>query len=127
MHYTEDWETTRQAVFVRDRERCANCQAPLEKATLDVHHIVPRGRRGSNRLSNLILLCRRCHDAAHGRGVAPAVTFYTNGQMTTDEFDEYHQLMREFKDHRLARFDSDEGCWYIPKSDVKLVVSKFAS
>jgi len=47
--------------------------------------------------------------------------------MTTDEFDEYHQLMREFKDHRLARFDNDEGCWYIPKSDVKLVVSKFAS
>lgn len=127
MHYTEDWETTREAVFVRDRERCANCRAPLDKATLDVHHIVPRGRRGSNRLSNLALLCRRCHEAAHGREVAPAVTFYTNGQMTTGEFDEYHLLMREFKDHRLARFDSEEECWYIPKADVEIAVDQFGT
>jgi 5-methylcytosine-specific restriction endonuclease McrA len=44
---------------------CSNCSA---QAT-DIHHIKSRGMGGSKRLDvpdNLIALCRRCHNAAHG-------------------------------------------------------------
>jgi hypothetical protein len=62
---------TRRAVLVRDRHRCTTpgCGAT---AFLEVHHVVPRGRGGSNRAGNLVTLCGRCHAFAHAGGVAPA-------------------------------------------------------
>jgi hypothetical protein len=69
-------------------------------------------------MSNLILLCRRCHDAAHDERMAPRVRFYSNGEMTNDEFGEYHRLMDELKAQGFARFDGNEKCWYVPKADV---------
>lgn len=46
---------------------CQVCNAPAH----DIHHIVPRSKFGSKRkheqdhISNLIALCRSCHDKAH--------------------------------------------------------------
>jgi 5-methylcytosine-specific restriction endonuclease McrA len=59
------------AVLARDRHRCTTpgCGAT---AFLEVHHVVPRGRGGSNRAGNLVTLCGRCHAFAHAEGVAPA-------------------------------------------------------
>lgn len=45
---------------------------------VDIHHIEPRSKFGSKRknerddIKNLIALCRRCHDLAHG----PESSFY---------------------------------------------------
>jgi len=41
-------------------ERCC-CRAG------DIHHIVYRSHGGGDGFRNLIALCRRCHDWAHGR------------------------------------------------------------
>jgi hypothetical protein len=38
---------------------------------LEVHHIVPRVKGGTNCCENLILLCERCHDSLKGRGGIP--------------------------------------------------------
>jgi len=46
--------------------RCENpnCPSPGSPA-LDVHHIVPKNEEGSsNRLSNLLVLCKNCHSSA---------------------------------------------------------------
>ncbi|MEZ4386902.1 MAG: HNH endonuclease signature motif containing protein [Candidatus Krumholzibacteriia bacterium] len=58
--------TLRRRVLARDDHRC---RAPGCRSTrfLDVHHIVPRHRGGSNRLENLITLCSRCHRFLHTR------------------------------------------------------------
>lgn len=32
----------------------------------DLHHIVARSHGGGNSVDNVILLCRKCHRAAHG-------------------------------------------------------------
>jgi len=63
---------TRRAVLARDRHRCATpgCGAT---AFLEVHHLTPRSRGGSNRAANLVTLCGRCHAFAHEGGVAPAL------------------------------------------------------
>jgi len=65
--------SVRAAVMARDRHRCATpgCGATI---FLEVHHVLPRNRGGSNQAENLITLCSRCHRFAHesGGGVAPA-------------------------------------------------------
>lgn len=113
-----DWEAIVAAIHERDREQCMNCPRG-GNVTLDVHHIVPRGQGGSNRLSNQILLCRQCHDAAHGETMAPRIKWYTNGQMDSDEFEVYRKV---FSSIDLVRFDGDEQCWYIPLADAKRLV-----
>mgnify|MGYP002152208539 CR=1 FL=1 len=49
---------TRKLVFIRDNHRCVKCGSTKN---LEIHHIVPHARGGSNRLENLQLLCQRCN------------------------------------------------------------------
>jgi len=62
----------RREVMARDRHRC---RAPGCGRTrfLEVHHIVPRQRGGSNRPENLVTLCGACHRLWHERGSGAAV------------------------------------------------------
>ncbi len=59
--------SVRAAVLARDRHRCATpgCRSTM---FLEVHHVVPRLRGGSNRADNLVTLCSRCHAFAHEQG-----------------------------------------------------------
>lgn len=44
------------------------CESCRRSRAVDVHHIEPKGiggRAGADELSNLIGLCRRCHNMAH--------------------------------------------------------------
>jgi hypothetical protein len=112
-------QKTREAVHARDREQCVNCGRTGPETTLDVHHIVPRGKGGSNRLSNLALLCRQCNDAVHGDETAPTVQFASTGDMTTDSFATFLQFFNELPS---ARFDSDSKVWQVPKADFERVL-----
>lgn len=65
------------------------------------------------------LYCEHCHEAAHGRQMAPRVTFHTDGKMLDHEFG----LFREYwKQNDLARFDGFDECWYVPAADMKYLV-----
>lgn len=55
---------TRKAVYRRDNYRCALCDSD---AGIQIHHVVSRGRGGTDFPHNLITLCWRCHAVAHGR------------------------------------------------------------
>jgi hypothetical protein len=61
--YPPDFEERKKRVAARDGERCSNCGAG---DGLHLHHIKPLSGGGSNELSNLTLLCGRCHSQAHG-------------------------------------------------------------
>lgn len=108
----------KQAVRERDRHRCMNCTASGSDVTLDVHHIVPRGQAGSNRLSNMVVLCRRCHDAAHRKGLAPHVKF-DNGAMDNEAFGLYVEYWRTLD---IAIFDEATNCWCVPKADMERLI-----
>lgn len=73
-------------------------------------------------MSNLILLCRDCHEAVHDRRMAPVVRFHTNGSMSSDEFEQWENYWAAHDG--LARFDSYEKCWYIPMADVKYLTQE---
>ena len=52
-----------QRIRERDLDRCRSCGLG---ANLHVHHIIFRSHGGPDEDWNLITLCKRCHDAAHG-------------------------------------------------------------
>lgn len=54
---------TRRSVYRRDGWRCALCDATTG---LQIHHIIPRSKGGTDLRGNLITLCWKCHAVAHG-------------------------------------------------------------
>lgn len=54
----------RKFVFERDRHTCQSCGAQTE---LNVDHIIPLAKGGSNDLSNLQTLCRSCNQRKRDR------------------------------------------------------------
>lgn len=59
----DDWQILRKITFDQQGRKCCNCKATDTR--LDVHHIVPIGNGGSNRLTNLAVLCFDCHKLCH--------------------------------------------------------------
>lgn len=54
-----------KAVYKRDENKCQSCGS---RANLSVHHIQPISKRPDlkDELSNLIILCKNCHQFLHG-------------------------------------------------------------
>lgn len=66
--YPPDWDQRRREVYQRDRYQCQNCERRGGRHgdhELHCHHIVPKGRGGVHDLTNLITLCKACHNAVH--------------------------------------------------------------
>ena len=58
--------TLREAVFTRDGYKCQCCDRGIKDvAILHAHHIQYRSQCGTNRMSNLITVCEKCHTPAN--------------------------------------------------------------
>jgi hypothetical protein len=66
---------------------CVPCEMCGKKA-VDIHHIHGRGK-GKNVIGNLIALCRRCHDTAHG--ISKTYVHPTIIQIIHDDYLKTHQ------------------------------------
>jgi len=64
-HPIPDWEERREKVISKAKEKCQECKTEWEPY-FHVHHIKFLGRGGSNKISNLMALCERCHEKKHG-------------------------------------------------------------
>lgn len=53
----------RHKVFVRDNYRCVECGATNKETTLEIDHIIPVSKGGTNDISNLQTLCKACNRA----------------------------------------------------------------
>lgn len=63
------WGRIRAAVLRRDRHRCVRCGLPA----VTVNHITARALGGTDEMSNLESLCRRCHDMPRQGGQVSGV------------------------------------------------------
>ena len=61
--------STRVDVLRRDNYRCVFCGVSARKAELEVDHILPFSRGGSNKISNLQTLCKDCNRGKGNRFV----------------------------------------------------------
>lgn len=59
------YANTKAYVLARDGYRCQHCKGKSKNKRLEVHHIIFRSMGGSNEESNLMTLCKTCHDALH--------------------------------------------------------------
>lgn len=57
----------RHEVFQRDNYRCRECGATNKETTLEIDHIVPVSKGGTNNIKNLQTLCKTCNRAKHTR------------------------------------------------------------
>jgi 5-methylcytosine-specific restriction protein A len=62
------WPRVKASILRRDGYRCRDCGLEFrdasgrrERGALEVHHILPRSRGGSDHPLNLITLCKACH------------------------------------------------------------------
>lgn len=72
--YPSDWNARRKKVYQRDGHKCQNCGTfggPKGNAELHAHHVVPKSKGGTHETTNLITICKECHDAIHGNKNAP--------------------------------------------------------
>ncbi len=56
---------TRAYVLTRDGYCCQQCKGKSKEQRLEVHHIIFRSQQGSDEQTNLLTLCKTCHDALH--------------------------------------------------------------
>jgi 5-methylcytosine-specific restriction endonuclease McrA len=56
----ELWDLKREKVWRRDGGKCVRCRNPLALTECHIDHI-RSGKLGTNEMSNLRTLCRRCH------------------------------------------------------------------
>ena len=59
----EGFYNVKSAVLSRDNYTCQICG--VKQAKLEVHHIRLRSEGGSNRMDNLVVLCKDCHAKVH--------------------------------------------------------------
>jgi hypothetical protein len=64
--HSAEWNRLRQEILSRDGQQCVNCGAQAE---LEVHHVVPLYRGGTNKRTNLVTVCRGCHADSHEEDV----------------------------------------------------------
>jgi 5-methylcytosine-specific restriction endonuclease McrA len=54
--------TISNAIYLRDDWKCRHCG---NRQTLDPHHVIFKSAGGEDILTNLLTLCRKCHDDVH--------------------------------------------------------------
>ena len=60
--YTADWSAITARIRKRDGNKCRQCGST---SSLQVHHIVHVARGGLTINSNLMTLCKKCHERKH--------------------------------------------------------------
>lgn len=60
--YPDNWASVREKVKKRDEYKCVLCS---KTSFLQIHHIIPLSKGGTNNLSNMETVCRNCHEEIH--------------------------------------------------------------
>jgi hypothetical protein len=58
----KDWRDTRRNILYRDRYHCLRCDSRFPASSLTIHHLIPRAEGGPDTPTNLVTLCKSCHD-----------------------------------------------------------------
>jgi hypothetical protein len=60
---------TKAYVLTRDGYACQQCKGKSKDQRLEVHHVVFRSQGGSDEETNLLTLCKSCHDDLHAGSI----------------------------------------------------------
>ena len=95
----------RHKVFKRDGYRCRECGASNDETSLEIDHIVPVARGGTNDIDNLQTLCRECNRMKY---TDEWVGGETDLQMAENELESLKDQLANAKDELEQAFDPNE-------------------
>lgn len=72
---------TKAYVLDRDNYTCQCCRGKSKDSKLEVHHIIFRRNGGSDEESNLIVVCKTCHDKLHEGEIVLKLNGKKKGQL----------------------------------------------
>jgi hypothetical protein len=75
------YANTKAYVLTRDNYTCQHCGGKSKDPRLEVHHLVFRSQQGSDDESNLLTLCKTCHDGLHAGSVILKQTGKKKGKL----------------------------------------------
>lgn len=75
------FENTKAMVLNRDGYTCQYCKGKHKDSKLEVHHIMYRGKGGSDEESNLVTLCHTCHKRLHDGKIVLKLTGRVKGNL----------------------------------------------
>jgi hypothetical protein len=105
---------TKAYVLDRDSYMCQHCKGKSKDRRLEVHHIIFRSQGGSDEESNLITLCKTCHDALH----AGKITLKRNGKKKGLLL--HATQMNSIRVQLLGRVEAEETFGFITKEHRQL-------
>ena len=96
----------RHQVFKQDGYRCRECGASKDDgATLEIDHIVPIANGGTNDISNLQTLCKKCN---RGKYTDEWVGGETDLEVAENEYKQLLRLKIEYEEKLLNATDEDD-------------------
>ena len=63
------YENTKAFLFAREHGRCQLCGKEVFGKKVNLHHIIPRSKGGTDKPNNLALLHNKCHEKLHKKGL----------------------------------------------------------
>lgn len=70
-HHTSKWlrNSTRLALYLRDDFTCAYCEQKFDRGFLQIDHIIPISKGGSNDTTNLVTACCKCNNEKSAKDI----------------------------------------------------------
>jgi hypothetical protein len=109
------YANTRAYVLARDSYTYQSCKGKSKDSKLEVHHIVFRSEGGSDEESNLITLCKTCHDGLHAGTIMLKRTGKKKGSLL------HATQMNSIRLQLLNRLEAEETWGFVTKEHRQLV------
>ena len=103
------YANTKAYVLTRDNYTCQQCGGKSKDTRLEVHHVIFRSHNGSDDESNLLTLCKACHDGLHAGTVSLKQTGKKKGPLR------HATQMNSIRIHLLKQVQAEETFGYVTK------------
>jgi len=107
IHY--GYANTKAYVLTRDGYMCQYCKGQSKDKRLEVHHIIFRSEQGSDEETNLLTLCKACHDALHKGDITLKHTGKKKGMLL------HATQMNSIRTQLLRRVEAEETWGFVTK------------
>lgn len=94
---TPEFSKWRRRQFLKQGGTCFYCDIPLKGIRINVEHIIPRSKGGTNRRENLVLACWECNNKKRSE-LVPTATLEEHRKRNKTKKGTYH-LMQDNEDY----------------------------
>lgn len=114
----EQWKKLRVKLLQRQDFKCAYCKLDLHKRRMNVEHVIPLKRGGSNHSSNLVAACAKCNEAKGNRVLRKGETRSLHNNLDSLKKQAVKSRRSYFKSKQALEYDFIDRIRWIINEDV---------